>query len=237
MPRDFIDAHNDETINYYLENLEEYDEKRKIGENDSYICTLIRNDSVQDFISYINKKNISISSIIEPSIFETNSFLNEKKPSLIEYAAFFGATAIFQYLYRNIGKVDDSLYLYALHSNNSFFYENHIRSNNIKPKDMSYEEAFLECLKCHHNDFARFIQDNLINLYQIKSKRKENPISFEEIILNNAFKYQNYSFVPTEFDQDYAFFYFYQYDYHSIVNILIKVHKKNFEAKIINFIY
>ena len=29
----------------------DYDEKRKIGENDSYICSLIRQDSVEEFIS------------------------------------------------------------------------------------------------------------------------------------------------------------------------------------------
>lgn len=52
-----------------------FDEKRQIGENDSYICKLIRNDSVEEFVSYVNRSNIPLSSSIKSSIFETNPFL------------------------------------------------------------------------------------------------------------------------------------------------------------------
>lgn len=36
----------------------DFNDKRKNGENDSYICNLIRNDSIDDFIVYINRNNI-----------------------------------------------------------------------------------------------------------------------------------------------------------------------------------
>ena len=69
----------------------EINETRKQGENDTFICELIRNDSIIEFISYINKKNYSFSSRINPSIFETNIYLiKNDEPSLIEYAAFYG---------------------------------------------------------------------------------------------------------------------------------------------------
>lgn len=58
---------------------ENYDLKRQEGENDSYICSLIRQDSVIEFIQYVNKTNYSLTSQIEESIFETNSFLIEQK--------------------------------------------------------------------------------------------------------------------------------------------------------------
>ena len=74
---------------------------RKTGENETYICNLIRNDSVIDFIEFINKKNISLTTTIEPTIFETNNYLLKNKPSLIEYASFFGSIRIFNYLYQN----------------------------------------------------------------------------------------------------------------------------------------
>lgn len=54
---------------------ENFEEKRKLGENDNIICQLIRKDSIKEFIDYIQIENISIKSIIEPSIYETNSFL------------------------------------------------------------------------------------------------------------------------------------------------------------------
>ena len=59
-----------------------FDDYRHQGENNSYICTLIRQDSVEDFIQHVNRKNISLKSEIIPSIFETNPFLNDKNPTL-----------------------------------------------------------------------------------------------------------------------------------------------------------
>ena len=59
-----------------------FDEKCQLGENDSYICQLIQNDSVEEFISFINQKKISLSSTIESYIFETYSFLIGKVPNL-----------------------------------------------------------------------------------------------------------------------------------------------------------
>ena len=50
---------------------------------------LIRQDLVKEFISYINRQNISPMSKIPSSIFETNQFLIGKNPTLIEYASFF----------------------------------------------------------------------------------------------------------------------------------------------------
>lgn len=48
---------------------EHFEEKRQEGENDSHICSLIRNDSVEEFIAYINSNSISLSSKITPSFF------------------------------------------------------------------------------------------------------------------------------------------------------------------------
>ena len=63
---------------------DDFDKKRETGENDSYICSLIRKDSIEEFISHLNRKNISFTNLINQSIFETNQFLIDKKPSFIE---------------------------------------------------------------------------------------------------------------------------------------------------------
>ena len=65
---------NNEPINKNEENFIIFDQKRKIGENDNYICNLIRNDHVEDFIAYVNRTNLSLLTVIRPSIFETNQF-------------------------------------------------------------------------------------------------------------------------------------------------------------------
>ena len=36
-----------------------FEGKRETRENESFICLLIRNDSVEEFISYVNKVNIT----------------------------------------------------------------------------------------------------------------------------------------------------------------------------------
>ena len=60
---------------------DDFETKRQEGENDSYVCQLIRKDSIEKFVSFINQTNYSISSTIKPSIFETNSFLIYKEPT------------------------------------------------------------------------------------------------------------------------------------------------------------
>lgn len=74
---------------YDLNVFDNFHEKCLIGENELYICSLIRNDSIEEFIIYINQNNISLSNSIKPSIFETNSLLinSKENQTIIEYAA------------------------------------------------------------------------------------------------------------------------------------------------------
>ena len=65
-----------------------FNEKCMVGENESFLCSLIRNDSVEDFIAYVNRFNISLSTKIPNSIFETNSMLCKKDPTLIELSSY-----------------------------------------------------------------------------------------------------------------------------------------------------
>ena len=95
---------------------DDFEENREIGENNSYICKLIRNDSIENFIIYVNEKNITPNSYIKKSIFESNSLL-QNPTSLIEYAAFYGSIRIFRYLLQQGVPLKKSL-IYAIHSNN-----------------------------------------------------------------------------------------------------------------------
>ena len=63
----------------YLDNFEA---KRLVGENDSDLCSLIRDDSIDEFVIYVNKEHLTLTNTIKPSIFETNSFLIDKDPSI-----------------------------------------------------------------------------------------------------------------------------------------------------------
>ena len=147
---------NEGQLNMNKENqkmLDTFKINRKIGENDDFTCQLIRNDSIDQFISYVNQKDLPLTSHIKSSIFETNKFLMDKKVTLIEYAAFFGSAQIFKYLYKNNVKLTSSLWIYAIHSDSSEIIQL-LEENKIKPNDNSFKKCLIESIKCHHNEMA-----------------------------------------------------------------------------------
>ena len=205
-----------------------FDEKRKIGENDSYICSLIRNDSVEEFITYITKTNISISSIIQPSIFETNPLIIRKVPTLIEYAAFFGSIQIFQYLQLNKVDVKPSIWLYAIHGRNAELIHL-LEEYQIEPEDKTYEKCLKEAIKCHHNDIANYIQNNLLNE---KAESKNIEENFSKNILSYSFHYYNYPYFPNEFNNKFIFYYTCLYDYFKLLFIILQENQVDINEKV-----
>ncbi|KAK8847051.1 hypothetical protein M9Y10_019626 [Tritrichomonas musculus] len=179
---------------YYLEYLDirninsndsTFIEKRNRGENDNYICELIRNDSIIKFVQYINKNLISIDKYqIPPSIFETNSYLLKNKLNLIEYASFFGSFKIFNYLICHGAPITPDLWNYAIHSRKISFI--HL----LEEKYVQNPEAILdESVKCHHNELSLYFYEN----------------DHEKLDLF-ALKYYNYHFLSTEIEYSFNLF-------------------------------
>ena len=172
----------------------DFEECRNIGENDSMICELIRNDKVEDFIALVNRKNYSLSSTINSSIFETNPFLILKKPTLIEYAAFFGSIQIFTYLKIQKVKLTQDLWLYSIHGKNPniihMLEDNHVESN-----DQLFNQCFIESITCHNNDSAKYIQDVLIDLDLNQNQ-----------IIKEVLKSYNYPYFPDNLNCKYIFY-------------------------------
>ena len=217
-----------------------YELKRQEGENDSLICSMIRNDLVEEFISYVTRSNCSLSNQITPSIFETNPFLIERKDTTqIEYSAFFGSIRIFQYLMMNGVQLTASLWLYAIHSKNAELIHILEAKNVCPPKfeDQNEEElnkpnngflrCFIESIKCHHNDFADYIQNNF--LFQEEKDPKRN-----ETITSNYIKYHNYYYFETETIKDHGFFYLSLYKYNELFNLLLKEKEEGIKLRIIS---
>ena len=182
--------------------------KRKSGENDENICQLIRNDSIDEFISYVNRLNLPLSqTTIKKSIFETNSFLFDKQTTLVEYAAFFGSIQIFKFLQLNEVELTSSLWLYAIHSNNAELI--HIlEENHVMPDDETYKECFNEATKCHHNNIANYIKENLL------TEKSELDVS------NEAISYFNCEFLPNDFKHH--FYSLIKHNYVFLLDTLIK---------------
>ena len=154
---------------------------------------MIRQDSIKEFVSYTNRNYISIKSQIEPSIFETNPFWINKKPTLIEYAAFFGSFLTFQYLRLNGVELNSSLWLYVIHSNNAEM---------IHFLGGLFGKCIKISIKCHHNDIANYLINNLVDYtekqFNIVANYYGNVYSF-------AIKYHNYCFFPNNLEYKYFF--------------------------------
>ena len=199
----------------FILDLEIFNKNREIGENDSYICELIRNDSIIEFIKYVNKTNTSLSSIIKPSIFETNLLLLRNNVSLIEYSLFFGSIQIFQYLLLNNVQIGSNLWPYAIHGRNAEII--HIlEENKIEPNI----DCIKESIKCHHNEITDYFLINYAN-----ESMNENSYLYASI------KYYNFEYFPKSLNDNFLFYYLCEYDYYFLVEMILKTGEININYK------
>ena len=207
--------------------IESFEINRQIGENESYVCQLIREDSIEEFDAYINRTNSSLSSIIPDSIFETNSFLQKNRPSLIEYSAFFGSIQIFQYLRLKSVKLTPSLWLYAIHGNNPEMIHL-LEENGVKPSNSNFVECLKESIKCHHNGISNYILNNLMEM--------NIEINSNNFIANRVaygFHYHNFEFIQNYDNIQFIFYYACLYDYLPIVKLLLETGQIDLNQKIV----
>ncbi|KAK8899591.1 hypothetical protein M9Y10_001907 [Tritrichomonas musculus] len=208
---------NDETRQIINEEIAEkyqneiiFENKRKAGENDSFIYEIIRNDSIDEFVSYTNQANFPLSAIIKQSIFETNSFLLDKELTIIEYAAFFGSIQILKYLFLNGIELNQSLWIYAIHGKNPeiihFLEENH-----IKPIDITYTECLMESIKCHHDDITDYLIQNICTQKQQ-----------DDLFLYHLKMHDYYYNSENNLSNELLFYYLCRYDYLSLVDLFLE---------------
>ncbi|KAK8891546.1 hypothetical protein M9Y10_028759 [Tritrichomonas musculus] len=206
----------EKTNNEYNYDFDEFQKLRKIGQNDSYVCQLIQKDLCNDFISYVNKSDISLlSTVVTPSIFETNEFLIKHHPTLIEYSAFFGSIQIFKYLYLNNVELNSSIWIYAIHGQNTDLIH-FLEEKQIKPPNNSFMTCFIESIKCHQNKIANYFKKNFLN---------QNEFN-EKLLYKTCIQSRNYKFSPDDLKINYdVFYYLCKNNYLTLVDLFLKAKK------------
>lgn len=181
------------------------------------IRKLIRNDSINDFISYVNSKNIPFDYRISTQITETNNFLIKNEIRLIDYAAYCGSIQIFKYLVSNKVEMKPFLWLSAIHGNNSEII--HIlEDSNIQPPNDNFLICFKEAIKCHSNDLAKYFKNYFLN------DKDENKLTF----ISSCIKYFNFEMLDeidfsfNDFLNHDIFYFLIKKEYSEIVNFIIK---------------
>lgn len=198
---------------------DDFELKREEGENDDYICELIRKEQTKEFIAYMSKNKLSFDSAINESIFETNPLLlNEKETKIIEYAAFFGSNEIIKYLVNNRTELRSNIWKYGIHSKDLDFIH-YLENNHILPPDNKFESILKESIKCHHINASKYIVDNLINEESLKFNIENN---FYENIYRYSIEFNNYFFFPSDIYRKYVFYYFCEFDYYTLVNLYLR---------------
>ena len=201
---------------------ETFERKRREGENDSQICSLIREDSLEEFVRKFCEEKRSPSDEVPPSLFETHPMLIKKKATLIEYSAFFGSRRVLGYLLEHksdeggaIEDCDESLWLFAVCSGSAEVIHL-LEEHGMAPGDGVYAGCLSESVKCHHNGIARYIA----------SKMEAEGEDVEAGMSVNFFSSYNFEFFPQDFaDYESAFENACQYDYVTIVKILLDTGK------------
>lgn len=184
-----------------------FEKSREFGENTNEIAQLIRTDSIEKFVQLETKKVINSSTIIGQSIYETNSFLINKKPTIIEYAAFHGSIQIIRYLRFQNFPLTPSLWLYAVHSNYPDLIH-FLEENKVPLIKSSLMECFYESIRCHHNNLANYLNEIYLINYV-------NNLDFLRVCLSHY----NYCFFNDNIYNcgDLIF----QYDYYYIASYLL----------------
>lgn len=184
----------DEVIKSIYYEKDAFLEKRQAGENDTLLCKIIQKDLINDFIIYINHEKIPLSAKIMTSIFETNSFLLENCPTLLEYSAFYGSVQIFRYLMKNGAKLTSSSLNYSIHGRNIEIIETIVKNQNYTFD--SYINCLIESIKCHFYDLTQFIFESYLK------NSIESFEAFDECFNKHCLKYFNYVTLRNEFNQN-----------------------------------
>lgn len=171
-------------------------------------------------VIYVTQTDISLSNAkIKKSIYETNQTFIYKDPTLIEYVAYYGSIKIFNFLRMKNAKLAPSLWIYAIHGRNSQIIHLLQEFNVLPPvsrynrKGLSYEKCLKKAVKCHHNDIAYYIENNLIS---------GDDLKIYENVVDYSIHYHTFEFFSDDLNLTSIILYFAKYNYLAMIKFFFK---------------
>lgn len=145
-----------------------------------------------------------------------NKFL-QNETSLIKYAAFHGSVQIFKYLTFNNIEIDSSLFTFGFCGRNPDII--HLLEANEQFQYKDFIDQLKVAIKCHHDEIAEYILNNYIKENDDIFKIGEN--NDKDNIYHIAFRYNNYKYFPSFFDNKLIFDDMCEFGYFKIVDYLL----------------
>lgn len=128
-----------------------------IGESNEPLLKLVRNDQIEEFITYITLNNVSLDSRYKLDYTDTNANFIGYRVSLFEYSVFHGSMKIMKYLYLNKAKILSNVSITAFLAHSEcpemlhFFEDNKI--------SIDVMGIFDKCLICGNYLFAKYLAE------------------------------------------------------------------------------
>lgn len=201
-----------------------FESKRTIGKNDDKIYKIIRHDLVDDFKGLNENKTIkNFWDKINPSIFETNTFLiNQRYTKIIDYVAFYGSIKIFNYMVSENVTLQSTIWPYAIHGANTEIIDI-LLTKNIEIENFS--ECLNESINCCNDNITKHI----INKYYLNDEEKKFIAAKFSLIS------YNFSYFRTDLIDRDAIYELCRYDYGYLVNAILHMPGVNLNKKEISF--
>lgn len=198
------------------------EKKRVIGENDSKICQIIRNDDIDELKKH--SKVVFSDKLVSKSLYDTYLPHTDKSLSIIEYATFCGAINILQYLIHMGEKFTSNIWIYAVRSNDLKMIQ-FLEKLNVQFGDIPIEKVINESIICHHNEITKYLMDK----YKVIPNVDIFCQSYNFTIMVNSIQNKKINWNDNIFP-----YYCCKYDYYYFVEFFIKNKKLNANEMIIS---
>lgn len=119
---------------------------------------------------------------------------------------------------------------YHLHCGQNLEIIHILENKKVQPEDETYDEIYKESIKCHHNNIANYIKENLLKQNEGEKKddeeEEEDVEDDDENNVKNSFifalKYYNFAFIQSDMINDSVLFDLCKYDYYFFIDSILK---------------
>ena len=168
--------------------LKDFINERNGSNRDRYLLKAIKNDNINDFLSFISQTDYDLSKEIELNDFELNHYLlSKKKMNIIDYSLIYGSINVFKYLVTQ-EKLSEKISLESL--NYAVIGGNNEIIHMVENSFIFDKKCLKSAIECHRHDLYHYLLEN----YQLAmDPSDEFKVSLESCNFNHMILFMRFS--------------------------------------------